>query len=86
MDAAQLNSGTSRSLIAGAFKEFRRALRERAVDNFYEDFFGRAGDSFGLGTWVDELKAGQVTLTEVALAFLGSSEFQSRAALTVAKT
>jgi hypothetical protein len=80
----QLNSGTSRSSVAGAFMNSDE-LYERAVDNFYEDFFGRAGDSFGLGTWVDELQAGQVTLTEVALAFLGSSEFQSRAALTVPK-
>ena len=80
----QLNSGVSRNAVASAFLNSDE-LFERAVDNFYEDYLNRAGDSFGLSGWVNELKAGQVTLTEVALTFLGSGEFESLAALTVAK-
>jgi Domain of unknown function (DUF4214)/SdrD B-like domain len=80
----QLNSGVSRSAVASAFLNSEE-LFERAVDNFYEDYLNRAGDSFGLSAWVNDLKVGQVTLTEVALAFLGSSEFEGLAALTVAK-
>ena len=80
----QLNSGASRSAVASAFMHSEE-LFERVVDNFYEDYLNRAGDSFGLSVWVNDLKAGQVSLPEVALAFLGSSEFESLAALTVAK-
>jgi len=80
----QLNSGTSRGSVAAAFMNSEELL-ERVVDNFYEDFLHRAGDSYGLGIWIDELTAGQVTLTDVALSFLGSGEFESLAGLTVAK-
>jgi hypothetical protein len=80
----RLGAGVDRGAVAEAVISSDE-LYQRAVDNFYEDFFGRSGDGFGMSIWVDNLKSKQMTLTGVALAFLGSAEFQGRAAQTVGK-
>ncbi len=80
--SGQLRAGVQRSALAEYFLHSDE-LYERVIDNFYADYFGRPGDGQGMSLWLAKLTSGEDSLTDVALAFLGSGEFQSRAALAI---
>jgi hypothetical protein len=73
--------GEDRAAVAAEFLHCGESYR-LAVDGSYAAYLHRAGDA-GPDGWVSNLSAGGMSLTEVAAALLGSTEFYDNGRATL---